>query len=167
MKGGFYSIDIRARKAEIYDGGTNAIIATTVPQVGRAVARLLSLPVHTASSSSKPEPSLSDYKNKFVYIKSFSVSQNDMLAAVQRATGTKPPDWTTWHVPVERYIQVGREKAAHGDRRGLINVLYGCTFKRGLGDQFHGREMANQKLGLKEEELDEVVGRVVKELEAK
>jgi hypothetical protein len=112
-------------------------------------------------------PSLSDYKNQFVYITSFSVSQNDMLAAVQRATGTMMPDWTLTHVPVDQYIQHGRDMFAKGDRRGMVNVLYGCTFKRGLGDQFHGRQVANETLGLEEEDLDEVVDKVVKELESK
>ncbi|KAL9130565.1 MAG: hypothetical protein Q9217_001278 [Psora testacea] len=165
LKGGFYGIDISARKAEIYDDGTNAITATTVPQVGRAVARLLSLPVQASYSSSSP--TLSDYKNKFVYITSFSVTQNDMLGAVQRATGTDMPDWTVAHTSVDQFIQNGRDKFAKGDRWGMINVMYGCTFKRGLGDQFHGREVANEKLGLKEEDLDEVVRRVVKEVEGK
>lgn len=121
--------------------------------------------MHTSSSPSSP--SLLDYKNKYIYISSFSVTQNDMLAAVQRATSTKSPDWTVTHIPVDQFIQEGRDKFAKGDRRGMINVLYGCTFKRGLGDQFHGREVANEKLGLKEEDLDEVVRRVVKEMDSK
>ncbi len=150
-----------AKKAEIYDDGMTAIVATTVPQVGRAVARLLCLPVQSSS------PCLSDYKNKFVYIMSFSVTQNDMLAAVQRATGTTPTDWTVTHKPVDQWIQEGREKFAKGDLMGMVNMLYGATFKKGLGDQFHGREVANEKLGLKEEDLDEVVQRVVKEIEVK
>lgn len=90
-----------------------------------------------------------------------------MLAAVQRATSTNPPDWAVAHVPVDQFIQAGRDMFAEGDRRGLINVLYGCTFKRGLGDRFHGREVANEKLGLEEEDLDEVVRRVVEGLETK
>jgi len=136
-----------------------------VPQVGRAVARLLSLPVHASSLPSSA--SLSDYKNKYVYINSFSVTHNAVLAALERATGTTPSDWTVTHIPVDQFIQEGRDKFAKGDWLGMVNVLYGCTFKRGLGDQFHGREVANEKLGLKEDDLDEVVQRVVKEVEAK
>lgn len=90
-----------------------------------------------------------------------------MLAAVRRATGTKPSDWTITHVPVDQYVQEGWDSFAKGDQSGMVKVLWGCTFKRGLGDQFHGREVANQKLGLEEEDLDEVVQRVVKEVEAK
>lgn len=84
-------------------------------------------------------------------------SQNDMLSALQRATGAKPSDWTITHIPVDQYIQEGVDKFAKGDFLGMINVLCGSTFKRGLGDQFHGRELANERLGLKEEDLDEVV----------
>ena len=165
MKLQCYGIDIGAREAEIFDGGNTAIIATTLPQVGRAVARLLSLPVHPPSGSAS-SPCLADYKNKFVYISSFSVSQNDMLASIQRATHTGAADWTVTHKQVDQWIQEGRDKLAKGDWWGLKNVMYGSTLKKGLGDQFHGKELANKKLGLEEEDLDEVVRRVVREMEA-
>lgn len=126
------------------------------------MAKLLSLPVRSSSS-----PSLSDYKNKFVYIRSFSVSQVDMLAAAQRATYTKPEDWTVSKMSVDDYIKAGPELLAEGNRMGMMNILYGSTFKKGLGDQFHGRELANEKIGLEDENLDKVVGRVIKELESK
>lgn len=102
-----------------------------------------------------------------MYFNSFSVTHNAVLAALERATGTTPSDWTVTHISVDQFIQEGRDKVAKGDWWGMINVLYGCSFKRGFGDQFHGREVANEKLGLKEEDLDEVVRRVVKEVEAK
>ena len=50
---------------------------------------------------------------------------------------------------------------------GMINLLYGATLKKGLGDQYHGREVANEKLGLTEEDLDEVVQRIVEAIEVK
>lgn len=119
--------------------------------------------MHSFSSAA----SLSDHKNKYIYINSFYISQNEMLAAVQRATGTKPDDWDIMHTPADDFIKEGRERTAKGDRWGMVNVLYGSTFKKGLGDKFYGRELANKKLGLEEENLEEVVERVVKELEAK
>ena len=138
-------------------------MTTTVAQVGRAVVRLLSLPVRSSSSS----PSLSDYKNKFVYVSSFAASQKDMLAAAQLVTNTKPEDWSVTTTSVDKFIKDGHEMLAKGDRRGLFNVLCGSTFKKGLGDKYHGRELANEKLGLEEEDINEVVKHVVKEIEAK
>lgn len=117
--------------------------------------------------SSASAVSLSDYKNKYIYINSFYVSQKEMLAAVQHATGTKLEDWTVTHISVDDFIKEGRERVAKGDFWGMVNMLYGSTFKKGLGDKFYGRELANKKLGLEEENMKEVVKRVVKELEAK
>lgn len=47
---------------------------------------------------------------------------------------------------------------------GIVKVLYGCTFKKGLGDRFHGREVEKLRLGLDGEELDDIVRRVVGEV---
>ena len=162
LKEGRFSIDIPSRKATLYDEGTNPIVTTSVPQVGRGVAGLLSLPVNSSSS-----PSLSDFKNKFAYFRSFSVSPKDMLAAVQRATHTKPEDWNVTKMPLDDYIKAGSEMLAKGDRMGLFANLFGNTFKQGLGDQYHGRELTNAKVGLQDEDLDDVVERVVKEIERK
>jgi hypothetical protein len=151
-----------SRKATLYDDGTNPIVTNTVSQLGRAVARLLGLPVRSSSS-----PSLSDYKNKFVYIRSFSVSQKDMLSAAQRATHTAPDDWHITKISVDDYIKAGLELLRNGNRMGMMNILYGSTFKKGLGDQFYGRELANEKIGMEDEDLDEVVEGVVKEMERK
>ncbi|MCJ1313038.1 hypothetical protein MMC25_006714 [Agyrium rufum] len=159
---GSYGIKIADRKAEIYDDGNTSITTTTVPQVGRAVAKLLSLPI-----DSKDSPCLSDYKNKYIYVKSFDVTQNQMLASVQRATGTTDADWTITHVALDEWMQQGWEKLKSGNFMGFINVMYGRTFTKGLGDQFHGREVANEKLGLEEEDLDEVTKRVVDMIKAK
>ncbi|KAI9702752.1 MAG: hypothetical protein M1836_007966 [Candelina mexicana] len=160
LKLGMFGIDIAKRTAEIYDDGTNAFTTCTVAQTGRAVARLLALP-----TTSSEGPSLSDYANKFIYINSFYVSQNEMLASVQRATKTTPSDWTVTYKPLDQWIQEGHEKFAKGDRWGMVGVLYGNTFKKGVADRFHGRELANKKLGLEEENVDEIVKKVVEEIE--
>ena len=161
LKKGWFSIDISDRKATLYDNGTNPIVTASVPQLGEAVAKLLSLPVHSSSPSS---PSLSDYKNRFVYIRSFSVSQVDMLAAIQHATHSNPEEWTVEKMSIDDYINAGRKLVAKGDQMGAMKILHGSTFKKGLGDQFHGRELANEKIGLDDENLDEVITRVVMEV---
>ena len=163
MKSGYFGIDIASHKATLYDDGTNPIMTTSLPQVGRGVARLLSLPVHSSTSSA----SLSDFKNKFFYIASFTVSQKDMLAAVQRATHTTPKDWSVTSIPVDEYINEGREKLSKGDMwEGMVQVVYGSTFKKGFGDVYHGKELSNKKVGLEMEDLDKVVEGIVKEVKA-
>ncbi|KAL9101072.1 MAG: hypothetical protein Q9163_003620 [Psora crenata] len=100
LKVGFYCIDIPGRKAQIYDDGSNAVTTTTVPASRPRHRRSTKLPVHMPSPSPSSLPSLSDYKNKFVYMTSFSLSQIGMLAAAQRATNTQMTDWTVTHIPV-------------------------------------------------------------------
>lgn len=146
----------------MFDDGTHPIVSASVPQVGRAVAKLLLLPITSDSG-----PSLSDYKNKYAYIKSLLISQNDMIAAAQRATKTGSEDWTITKQPLDEYIKAGPELLRAGNRMGMMNILYGYTFKKGCGDRFHGRENTNEKIGLEEENLDDIVRGVVAELESR
>lgn len=146
----------------MFDEGTHPITSASLPQVGRAITKLLSLPI-----SSESGPSLSDYKNKYAYIRSFLVSQNDMIASAQRVTDSTPEEWTITRRPLDAYIKAGAELLRGGNRMGMMNILYGNTFKKGCGDQFHGRENTNEKLGLEDEDLDDVVQRVVADLESK
>jgi hypothetical protein len=159
LKSGWFGIDIPKRKAMIFDDGTNLITTTTISQVSRAVAVLLSLPIHSSTGS----PCLSDYKNQFVYLESFSISQQDMLAAVQQATGTCPGDWSIEEKSSEDYIEEGRKEAETGEKLGIVKILYGCTFKRGLGDKFYGKKIMNKRLALPRENLKQVVERVARE----
>ena len=67
----------------MYDDGNTKLSNATLPQVGRAIAKLLELPI----------AELGKYKDKFVYVQSFSVNQLDMLHSVQKATDTTEKNW--------------------------------------------------------------------------
>lgn len=127
---------------------------TTLPQVGRAVAKLLELPTSV----------LEQYKNNFVYINSFNVSQIDMLRALEKATGTTEKDWEVTKILVNTAITQGREEVAKGNRRGMIDVLYGMNFKPGMGGCFE-EKIANHVLGLQGERLEDVVAGIVRQVE--
>ena len=73
------------------------ISVSTLPQVGRAVAALLGLPI--TASSHRDETCISKFANKPVYIDSFTIGQRDMLASALRVTGTKEGDWTISNEP--------------------------------------------------------------------
>ena len=146
-------IHILDRKAQFVDDGNTPVCYSTIPQSGRAVAKVLQLPVITPPGGG---PSLSDYANNYVYLRSVSVSQNEILASAQRATGTAPEDWTVTYTPVDDYIAQGREMLKAGNHYGVVPILYGSVLKKGFGNQFFGRELANEKLGLKDEDLDEI-----------
>lgn len=162
LAGGHYGINIKNRTASFFDGGEQKTVTTAMPQVGRAVASLLSLPVSGTS------PCLSDYKNKHVYISSFYISQREMLSSVQRVTGTEDGNWKISHRNAEQTVKEGFERMAKGDWMGFVDVLYGNNFVKESGNDYViTKGTANKALGLPEERLDEVTKEAVKEAEAK
>ena len=155
MAGGFFGLKIKDRTVKLFDDGNTKLSTTTLPHVGRAVAKLLELPIGK----------LEKYKNGFVYVQSFCVSQMEMLNALKKATGTEDKDWKITKIPVDEAIAQGNNDAQDGNRMGMVDVLYGMNFKPGMGGNFQ-RKSDNQFLGLDEEDLEEVVKGVVQEAEA-
>jgi hypothetical protein len=114
-----------------------------------AVARLLSLPVTSSSRAS-----LSYFENKFVYIRSFLISQREILDAVQKVMKTTDADWVITHTDGQAWIDDGPAKITRGDRTGMFNIVYGNTMTEGHGDDYEmTRGVSNGVMGLPEESL--------------
>jgi hypothetical protein len=146
-----YGFDFKNRAVTLYDDGNTNINTSTWQQCGRAVASLLSLPFESTSG-----PSLSQFKNKPVYISSFNVSQRDMLASVLRVTSTKESDWTITYEPSAKRFKDGQEQFAKGDRIGFGKLLYARVFYPDESGDFEKRHgLQNELLGLPKEDIDE------------
>jgi hypothetical protein len=141
-----YGFDFANKQVTLFDEGETKIGTSTWPQVGRAVAALMSL------SSEE----LKQFKNKQVYVNSFTLSQKDMLESVLRVTGDKIDDWTVTKEPAkERYTQ-GIEAMQKGDRGGFVRMMYTRVFyPDGCGDYETNKGVSNEVLGLPKEDLDE------------
>ena len=147
---GYFGVNMLEKKATIYDSGDVKTITTTLAQAGRAIAALLALPVSGAS------PCLSDWKNKHFYVKSFEITQKEMLAAAQRATGTTQADWTVDQKPAEPTVKSGMERFMKGDFFALLDIVYVSNWLEEYGGNYevtHGT--VNKVLGLPVEDLDE------------
>ncbi|KXS16033.1 NAD(P)-binding protein [Gonapodya prolifera JEL478] len=148
-----FGFDLTTRTATLFDDGTAKISTSTLPQVGRAVAALLSLPV------THPDPAvatLDRFRNKPVYVSSFTVSQSDMLDSLCRVTGTLKADWTVRHESSANRYSAGVEAIQRGDWSGMVKMMYARNFFRdGAGDYERTRGTANGVLGLESEDLDE------------
>jgi hypothetical protein len=151
-----YGIDIAKKEVLWFDDGKQKIHTTTWPQVGRAVANLLSLPVKADDGDGK-NVTLDSYRNKFVYISSFTLSQRDMLDTIERVTGTTDADWNMSSTTAKERFADGRKRMMEGDRVGFAHALYSRHFfpgeKAGLYGETDGLD--NEKLALPEEDLDE------------
>jgi hypothetical protein len=146
-----YGFDIANRAATLFDEGETPVSLSTWPQIGRAVAALLSLPLET----------LDTYRNKVIYINSFTVTQKEILASLQRVTNTTSTDWTvTKQSATERFAE-GQLELSKGNRAGFMKAMSRIFFTDGNGNFEKRRGLANAALGLSKEDLDEAARRVV------
>jgi hypothetical protein len=146
-----YGFDIDNKKVTFYNEGNTKMCTSTWDLCGKAVAKLLQLPIKASSG-----PSLSDYKNKCFYIRSFTLTQREMLDSILRVTGDKESDWTiTKQDAKERYYQ-GLEmmKDPQNGRLGFGQALYARGFYPDEPAVYEHKGLANNVLGLEKEDLD-------------
>jgi hypothetical protein len=142
---GLLKFDVRGRKAYLLDGGNIKFSASTLPFIGSAVVKVLEKPQET--------------ENKLLYIHSLHVTQEEVLAALEKVTGDK---FERVEENSEEELKKCRPKMLDGDHdaREEVVAIWGVV----AADWKKREAFANELLGLKEEDLDEVVQRVVKDL---
>jgi len=146
---GFMGFDLKEQKAILYNDGNGVWSATTTATVGLAVKNSMLVP---------------ETENKYVFIDSFAVSQNQVLASLEKATGKK---WAATHVDAEEQKEIGLEKVKKGDFSGAPFLIryFNCVEGHG-GDYSKYENMSNELLSLPKESLDEVVLQVVRGLDS-
>jgi hypothetical protein len=155
MKLGMWSVNIPGKQATLYNVGDAKFNTTTLGQVGRGVAALLSL----------PDDKLSSFKNRPLYLRSFLISQREILESAIRATGTKESDWDIKTQEPEVAIKASREAVAAGNPMAFVGEFYTAHMQEGRGGNYNEKAAKDAEvLRLKEESLDEVMEAVVKEL---
>ena len=145
MQIGFLGFDLQTHKATIYDSGNTKWSATNLEFIARAILRSLQKYHDTA--------------NKELRIHSHTVSQNEILAAFEKASGKK---WDVQRARTAETKENGLELTRQGDFHG-----FGLLIVSSLNDDESGNlaaykesESDNKMLGLSEENLDEVARRL-------
>jgi hypothetical protein len=158
-----YGFDIKNRQVIFFDEGTARINTTTWPQTGRAVAKLLSLKV-LPDDENDNSPTVSQFRNKYVYISSFLVSQKDIFESLLRVTGTTESDWKVSHESSQERYKSGTEEFHKSQSHlGFARQLYSRTFyPDGSGNYEAKHGLDNDILGLPKEDLDEFTKLAVK-----
>lgn len=91
-----------------------------------------------------------------IYMQSFLVSQNEVIEAFERATGSK---WDVVKYESSEYRDRERKKAEKGDAEAVENLVW---LLGALDADWTGKEnFAMEMLGLQEEDLDGAVRRIV------
>ncbi|OBT45898.1 hypothetical protein VE00_04258 [Pseudogymnoascus sp. WSF 3629] len=148
-----FGFDFDKRSLTIYDDGNTKNSTSTLSQVGRAVAKVLSLKELPADENDK-SLTLSSFFNKGVYLKSFVVSQNDMFESVKRVTGTTDADWMVTHEDSKKRYEDGLAQVKSGNMAGFSKLLYSRAFYPEDSNDLSAK-VQNELLGLPNESLDE------------
>ncbi|KAI9845862.1 MAG: hypothetical protein M1838_001517 [Thelocarpon superellum] len=139
-----FGVDVAARSMTLYDPGHDQpFSASTLRTVGVSVARALS-------------PEYADETcNREVYVSSFTTTQDQILACLERVSGA------TWRTHTERLgplVDAAMEKFRRDDFSQTLLMIQGAMWDPDAGMNFEadGRLM-NDALALPAEDLDEVV----------
>lgn len=153
--------DVEERKVKMFDGGTAKWSTCTRERIGEAVARAVMV------DGGEDEGRRGKVRNRLLYVQSFAVSQREVLSTLERVLGEggKGEEWKIEEVDSGKLISRLKEEVERtGDSEKteeLVGVL-GMTD----ADWRQRKGFANGVLGLEDEDLEVVVKRVMKEMEA-
>ncbi|KAK6379294.1 hypothetical protein LTS17_006212 [Exophiala oligosperma] len=151
-----YGFDFKNRSVVFYDDGNTKINTSTWDQAGRAVAKLMSMKILPGDAADDGSTTLSRFRNQFVYVSSFLISQKDIFASVLRVTGTTEKDWTVTYEDAHERYKAGVSELQSGNMDGFPKLLYARVFWRGGGGDFESvKGTSNDLLGLPKEDLDD------------
>lgn len=147
IKYGFLGFDLTTRTGRIWDDGNVRYSITTLRQIARGLISALKHPEET--------------KNRDVYIASFTTTNNEVLAALEKATGEK---WKVENVDSEKTIAEGQQMRKDGDfTNSMAQNLCASWYTEGRGADFTKRDkgLDNDRLDLPLEDLDVVCKQIV------
>jgi hypothetical protein len=168
---GIMGWNIPARTAMLFDGGDVPYEATNVSQIGAAVAAVLS-----ATPSPDGTPMVDRTRNTYVYVNSFTTTQNDVLRLLEKHSGST---FTVQHVDGADVARDGNVRAAksvpsfrptgnleYAD--GVSETVFAAIYGNGNLNHFsQTKGLWNDALGLESEDLEDTVKRVVAEWKTK
>ncbi|KAJ6784654.1 hypothetical protein PWT90_03217 [Aphanocladium album] len=160
MSSNCYGIDIPNRSATLFGDGEVPICTSTWLQCGRAAAAFLSLKIMPEDETDK-DATMSQWRNKPLFIQSFVASQRDMLDSIHKVLGTTDADWTVEKVDAQERYDAGKKLLGGPEGyKGFSHCLYTRTFFKDGGGDFSDK-VVNKALRLPQEDMEEASRRAV------
>lgn len=149
LESGWLDYHLKEKRVTIYDSGEQLWSTTTIGTVASTVAKVLLRPAETS--------------NRPIFVASFTVSQLQVLAELEKATGTK---WEvqkmTSEAALEKAKRLDNKDHSEGLKLLILMLLYADDADRGANFEKSGL-VSNELLGLPVEDLSHVIARVVKQ----
>ncbi|KAH6977509.1 isoflavone reductase [Ilyonectria sp. MPI-CAGE-AT-0026] len=146
LAAGFVGFDFATKTSTLIDGGKTRFTTSNVAQIGRALVAVLSHATETA--------------NKLVFVESFTTTQLEIHAALEKASGEewKVVNKTSESVRAEGFKLLGEGKILEGGGSLITALVLG---KEGLEDHSDVEGgIWNSRLGLPVETVEETVKQV-------
>jgi len=148
LEAGWLDYDLKAKRARIFDSGKTKWSTTTIDTAAATIVRVLLKPDATA--------------NRAVHVASFTVSQEEVLEALEKASGVA---WQVEKITSSQALKKAHEldNADHSEGLKLLILLllYSDDADRGANFEKSGL-LDNDLLGLPSENMVDVVERLVK-----
>jgi putative NADH-flavin reductase len=143
LKSAFLQFNLKTHTGQLFDTGDIKWSTSTLETIATAVVRILEKEDVT--------------KNQMLYIQSFCISQNELLKSLEKATPAQ--NWNIKHVDSEKYIKDTKTTIDNNPndaeaRENLVSVV-------GIVDASWGSKNDNALLGLQDEDLDEVINKII------
>lgn len=142
---GLLKFDVKGRKAYILDGGDIKFSASNLDFIAKAIIRILERPEESA--------------NKLLYVHSNHVTQLELLAVLEKATGEK---FERIEQSSTKELAMTTPRMLDGDEeaRDEVVAVWGVV----ASDWKNKHGFANTLLGLEEDDLEETVARVIAQI---
>ncbi|KAI5203333.1 NAD(P)-binding protein [Aureobasidium subglaciale] len=141
--------DIAKQEAIIYDDGTERFTGTTLEGIGQAVIGVLEHPEETA--------------NRFCKVQSIQTCQNELLQALEKATGKK---WKITKTTSKELIKSGKKECEAGGGMWRLMLAVATLYDIGEG---RGMVAASRQdsdaalLGVKDESAEDIVAKLLRQ----
>ncbi|KAH9209772.1 hypothetical protein DL95DRAFT_466458 [Leptodontidium sp. 2 PMI_412] len=133
--------------AKIWDSGNSKFAATNLSTVGRAVVTILT----TAEEKTR---------NKQVEVESFTTTQNEIVAILEKVTGAK---WNVEKTSSEQELAAAEANLEKGE---FLEAYYiwvkAWIFSGKVGSKLVNAKDGNELLSVEAESLEDVIGKVVR-----
>ena len=145
-----FIMDVKGKKATLYDGGERVFSATSLATIGRAVAGVFEHPDET--------------RNRAVYVHDTALTQRKLLEVAKKVVGAE--GWSEEVVPVDQMLeqaQAEMRKEHPNPMKFVVDMIKVGIWGEGYGCHFEKTD--NALLGIKEmdnEELTRLVAGVAK-----
>jgi len=158
LRENFLHFDLRNRTADILNDGKMRSSTATLHRVAEAVVKVLQLEGEGGGERGREAA----VQNRIIYIQSFCVSQLDVLRSLERAdAGGGARKWEAKYIDADEFIKTNQARVARGETEANEDLVFALGAID--GDWTTREGFAMSLLGLEDEDLDEVVERVVRE----